>query len=97
MVCAAAIANEMRFIDDTLLKKHIDLMTAAGLPIELPMSNVNEIIQQVRLDKKAKGEANIFVLLKGIGNPVTVEVSDDVLKKALLKVESFKEDKQLER
>lgn len=85
MVCAAYVACEMGFIDKSLLARHINLLAEASLPTELPKLGVDEIVKQIGLDKKAKGESSIFVLLKGIGLPVVVDVSDDVLDKALTK------------
>ncbi|MDI6821388.1 MAG: 3-dehydroquinate synthase [Actinomycetota bacterium] len=83
MVCAAFIAHEFGLIDRSLVDRHIRLLKRAGLPLKLPELDANAILNQIVVDKKRRGEANIFVLLKAVGSPVVMGISSRIVSKAL--------------
>ncbi|HAW60641.1 MAG TPA: 3-dehydroquinate synthase [Actinobacteria bacterium] len=83
MVCAARIAQRLGLIDEALVERHIALLSRAGLPTRLPISDIGSIQERILLDKKSQGEASIFVLLKGLGKPALVEVPPQVIREAL--------------
>lgn len=83
MVCAARIARRLGLIDEALVERHVVLLGRVGLPTKLPISDIDSIQERILLDKKSQGEANIFVLLKGLGKPALVEVSPQVVREAL--------------
>ncbi|MEW6188678.1 MAG: 3-dehydroquinate synthase [Actinomycetota bacterium] len=83
MVCAAFIAHELGLVDRSLVDRHIRLLKRAGLPLKLPELDANAILNQIVVDKKRRGEANIFVLLKAVGSPVVMGISSRIITKAL--------------
>lgn len=83
MMCAAKIANQLGFISEKLVERHRKLIIRAGLPLKVEGIGIESIIERISLDKKARGEANNFVLLKGIGKPVVAEVSLEVVRDVL--------------
>ena len=91
MVCAALIAQELGFADDSLVKRHTRLLKRAGLPVTLPPVETEKILEQIEWDKKAQGDSRIFVLLKRIGESQVLDVQPDIIRKALGKHRSLEE------
>lgn len=86
MICAAEIANRMDFIPAELVKRHQRIIKETGLPTRIKDVDMKAIVERIELDKKACGEANNFVLLKGVGKPVLTDVSLDIVKDILKRV-----------
>lgn len=83
MLVAAQIALELGFIGEELVERHERIFKRLGLPLKFSFSP-EKILERITLDKKARGEGNIFVLLKGVGIPVVTKVSPEVVKRALV-------------
>ncbi len=86
LVCEAFIAQELGLIDDGLVERHIEIIKKAGFSLDFSGLEIDEILKQITLDKKATGEANVFVLLKDLGKPTVLEVPDEAVRAALNKV-----------
>lgn len=76
MVFAADLAHRLGMIPQSLLQKHIDILQAVGLPTVWETGyTFEEVLQTMRVDKKAQGATLRFVLLEGerrpkiVGNP----------------------------
>lgn len=70
MVAAARISEKMGYLEKAAVERIASLVRHAGLPVKIPTSlNTEKIIDQLKMDKKKKGDVIHFVLLKKIGMP----------------------------
>lgn len=85
MVTAALVAREMGVADDSLARRIMSALNAAGLPYR-PVSDVSHaaIMEAMKLDKKVAYGRLRFVLVRRIGSAfITDEVTPDLLLRAL--------------
>lgn len=61
----------------SLLEKTLQLLYIHDLPTEIPNVNMQEILQQMKLDKKNKSDKVSFVILDEIGRPKLKEFNDN--------------------
>ena len=87
MVAASRLSNMKGLLSDNELERMINLITAMGLPVELPSYlNIDDVISRIKYDKKSRGGDIHFVLLKRIGDTlITPDVSNNEIKTALSK------------
>lgn len=85
LATAALIARKLGLIDSALVGRHLDLLSAASLSAKLPGGVTPEALARaIALDKKRRGpQRSVFVLLKGVGEPVLREVEPAVVLEAL--------------
>ena len=70
MVAAARISEKMGYLKNSEMERIETLIDQAKLPVKIPKSlNVDKMINQLKMDKKKKGDIINFVLLKKIGMP----------------------------
>lgn len=69
MVFAAELARRLGLIESTLVARHREVLTAAGLPIGFDATAWPALRAAMSLDKKARGTSVRFVLLHGLGIP----------------------------
>lgn len=70
MVAAARISEKMGYLKNSEMERIETLIDQARLPVKIPSSlNADKIINQLKMDKKKKGDIINFVLLKKIGMP----------------------------
>ncbi len=75
MVAATRLSHRLGLLDEGVVKRLRQLITRAGLPVEIPDLGIEEIMQAMQHDKKVREGRVEFVLLKSIGDTV---VTDDV-------------------
>jgi 3-dehydroquinate synthase len=75
MMAAARISRRMGILDKSEVDRLEKLITAAGLPAQMPDIDKKKVMQAMQHDKKVRGDKIRFVLLKSIGNAF---VSDEV-------------------
>ena len=80
MMAAAYLSHELGRIDERVVERHRDTLTAAGLPVTASLE-LTELEEAWRLDKKYKNGVR-FVLLSALGRP---QAGIDVPRKALLR------------
>ncbi len=66
MVMASKISNSVGLLSESELKQIQELVAAAGLPVGMEL-DPDSIFQNIRKDKKKKGENINFVLLESLG------------------------------
>ncbi len=70
MIAAARISEKMGYLENGETKRIEGLINGVGLPVNISKSvSPENIISQLRMDKKKKGDIVHFVLLKKIGMP----------------------------
>lgn len=75
MVAAAKLSRNLGYISDDEVRLHVDALSRFGLPIEMPVLDVENLLNIMGLDKKHL-QKNRFVILKEVGKPVIVEDVD---------------------
>ena len=87
MVYAARLAHRLNRIDEATVARQLQLLTALGLPIELPDAarlSTRDILDRMRLDKKTVGGRLRFVLPTRLGHVELVEgVAEDEVRTVL--------------
>ncbi len=59
--------------------RHVDVLHSLGLPTSYPDGRFPELLDAMRIDKKARGDQLRFVVLDGIGRPGLLEGPDPAL------------------
>jgi 3-dehydroquinate synthase len=75
MTCAARLARRLGRMDDQLLLRQTNLLSALGLPVELPACDRDALLEAMRHDKKVAHGRLRFVLPARLGH---VELVGDV-------------------
>ena len=79
MVYVAELARLVGRIDDELVTRHRDVLTAIGLPTTYPAGRWEPLHEAMRIDKKARGSLLRFVVLDGLASPTILEGPDAAL------------------
>jgi 3-dehydroquinate synthase len=82
MVFAAGLAKAAGLLDGEALMRHKVCLAALGLPTSYDETAFPELLELMRIDKKARGSVLRFVVLDGIGKPVMLEDPDAVMLEA---------------
>lgn len=83
MVGAAMLSQELGWVDDSFVERHIRILNNTGLPCKIEGVDPDEVLNRIVLDKKGRGGEIRFVLLKAPGKPVIKEISGSLIEKAL--------------
>lgn len=85
MIAAARISSRMGILDKSDVIRLTNVIRKAGLSIEMPDLNIEDIISAMKHDKKVWQDRIRFVLLKSIGNAfITDEVSPSLIEEVLV-------------
>jgi 3-dehydroquinate synthase len=76
LVFAAALGRELGRLDAESASRHRSILDALGLPTRYRAGALDELLDTMRIDKKARGSRIRFVVLDGIARPVTVDEPD---------------------
>ena len=79
MVFAAELARLAGRLDDDVAQRHGDVLAGLGLPTRYRADAWPELLEAMRVDKKARGDRLRFVVLEDIGRPVMLEAPDPAL------------------
>jgi 3-dehydroquinate synthase len=76
LVYAAALARRLGRLDDATAARHRALLSALGLPTGYRADAFEELLDSMRVDKKARGNRIRFILLSGPARPEAVDDPD---------------------
>jgi 3-dehydroquinate synthase len=76
LVYAATLARRVGRLDDATAERHRALLTALGLPVTYRPDAFPELLDTMRVDKKARGNRIRFILLESLARPVAVDDID---------------------
>ena len=76
LVYAAELSRALGRLDDPTADRHRDILSALRLPVTYRPGAFGQLLETMRIDKKARGNRLRFVLLDGLARPVTVEDPD---------------------
>ncbi|HVT21444.1 MAG TPA: 3-dehydroquinate synthase [Mycobacteriales bacterium] len=79
MVFAAGLGKAAGTIDGETLMRHQVVLTATGLPTSYRPGALAELVELMRIDKKARGDKLRFVVLQGLAHPVILEDPDPAM------------------
>jgi 3-dehydroquinate synthase len=81
LVFAAALGRAAGRLDDATADRHRSVLTALGLPTRYRPDAFEQLLETMRIDKKARGNRLRFVVLDGLARPGTLEDPDPGLLK----------------
>jgi 3-dehydroquinate synthase len=84
MVAEAEISCRLGWLDRDSVTRLTEVISKAGLPVDVPAMDIQEVMNAMRHDKKVAGDTVRFVLLKAIGEArITDEVSPSLVEEVL--------------
>jgi 3-dehydroquinate synthase len=83
LVYAAALGHALGRLDDATADRHRAVLSALGLPTRYAAGAFGELLEIMRLDKKARGDRLRFVVLDGLAKPGRADdVEPEILARA---------------
>lgn len=82
MVYVAALSRLAGRLDDATARRHGEVLSAVGLPTTYDGHGFDELLDAMRIDKKARGATLRFVVLDGLAKPAMLEAPDEALLRA---------------
>jgi 3-dehydroquinate synthase len=79
LVFAAALGRQMGRLDDQTADRHRQVLERLGLPTSYRRDALAELLDVMRVDKKARGAVQRFVILEGLGRPAVIDDPDPSL------------------
>jgi 3-dehydroquinate synthase len=79
MVFVAELARVAGRLDDETAGRHRQVLEALGLPTRYRAQAWPQLLEAMRVDKKARGDRLRFVVLEGLGRPAILEAPDPQL------------------
>jgi 3-dehydroquinate synthase len=76
LVFAAALGRRLGRLDDSTADRHREVLRSLGLPTSYRPDGFAELLETMRVDKKARGNRLRFVVLDGLARPSTVDNPD---------------------
>ena len=76
MVFAAELGRLGGKLDDAVVDRHREILTAVGLPTTYRGDRWDQLLAAMRRDKKSRGDLLRFVVLDDVGKPVRLEGPD---------------------
>jgi shikimate kinase / 3-dehydroquinate synthase len=83
MMAAAKLSHRLNLLSEEAVESHKSILTKFGLPLDCRGVAIDKVLSAMELDKKVRGRAIRWVLLKDIGQAV---VRNDVPRAAVVKV-----------
>jgi 3-dehydroquinate synthase len=79
MVFVAELARLAGRLSDDVAERHRSVLSSVGLPTSYGGGSWNQLLEAMRIDKKARGDLLRFVVLEDIARPVVLEGPDPAL------------------
>ena len=76
LVFAAELSRALGRLDDPTADRHRAILSSLRLPVTYRPGAFEQLLETMRIDKKARGNRLRFVLLDGLARPVTVDNPD---------------------
>lgn len=89
MVFAAELGRAAGWLDDQTADRHRTLLESLGLPVSYRRDAWPDLLEAMRVDKKARGDRLRFVVLKGLAKPEILQAPDGDLLAAAYRATSF--------
>ncbi len=79
LVFAAELGRALGRLDDATADRHRAVLSSLKLPVSYREGAFSQLLDTMKLDKKARGDRLRFVVLDGLAKPVTVDNPDPAL------------------
>jgi 3-dehydroquinate synthase len=79
LVYAAALGRLLGRLDDATADRHRAVLDSLGLPTAYRPDAFPELLESMRIDKKARGNSIRFIVLDGLARPIAVDGPDPSL------------------
>jgi 3-dehydroquinate synthase len=79
LVFAAELGRALGRLDDATADRHRKILTSLRLPVSYRAGAFTQLLDTMKVDKKARGNRLRFVVLDGLARPVTVDDPDPAL------------------
>ena len=79
LVYAAELSAATRHLDASVVERHRSVLSSLGLPTTYDRARWPQLLDAMRVDKKARGAVLRFVVLDGVGRPGVLEGPDEAL------------------
>lgn len=79
LVFAAELGRAMGRLDDVTADRHRAILSSLRLPVGYRADAFSQLLETMKVDKKARGNRLRFVVLDGLARPVTVDNPDPAL------------------
>jgi 3-dehydroquinate synthase len=79
LVFAAELGRALGRLDDATADRHRTVLSSLKLPVSYREGAFSQLLDTMKLDKKARGDRLRFVVLNGLAKPVTVDNPDPAL------------------
>jgi 3-dehydroquinate synthase len=76
LVYAAALGRLLGRLDDATAARHRSILQSLGLPTAYAAEAFPQLLDTMRIDKKARGNRLRFIVLEGLARPVAVDEPD---------------------
>jgi 3-dehydroquinate synthetase len=76
LVYAAELSRALGRLDDATADRHAAILQSLGLPIAYRNGAFTELLESMKIDKKARGSMLRFILLDALAKPVAVSDPD---------------------
>jgi 3-dehydroquinate synthase len=76
LVFAAELARLAGRLDEAAVDRHRSVLSALGLPVSYRADRWPQLLEAMRIDKKARGDRLRFVVLEAIGRPTILDSPD---------------------
>jgi 3-dehydroquinate synthase len=87
LVFAAALGRHSGRLDDATADRHAETLRRLGLPTSYRADALPQLVEVMRIDKKARGATQRFVVLDGLGKPaILADPEPDLLEAAYAEV-----------
>ncbi len=83
MVYVAALARLAGRLDDETAARHASVLASVGLPTTWSAAPFEDLLEVMRVDKKARGNTLRFVILDGLARPAVLSGPSDELLRAV--------------
>ncbi len=79
MVFAAELGRIAGRLDDATADRHRTILEAVGLPLTYRGDQWPKLVENMKVDKKSRGDRLRFIVLDGLGKPVVLEAPDPAM------------------
>jgi 3-dehydroquinate synthase len=79
MVYVAELSRLAGRLDDDTAARHARTLAAVGLPTTYGRHTFDDLLEVMRVDKKARGATLRFIVLDALARPAVLEAPDDSL------------------
>ena len=79
MMFVAHLANLAGRLEENVVERHKNILSGVGLPTTYSAGTFSELVDNMRIDKKSRGDQLRFIILESVGKPEILQSPDTAL------------------